>query len=84
MELELHVDDEFYASASGPRDEVYAEMRRYLATCCGESKCTVYEVRRVQINIEEVLGLVAGETSPARPVCTCADADGFVDCPIHL
>jgi hypothetical protein len=31
IELELHVDGELAAGAYGPREEAYAEMRRYWA-----------------------------------------------------
>lgn len=75
VELELHVDDEFYASASGPRDEVYAEMRRYWATCCADSKCTVYEVRRVQISIDEVLGQETKVTTANECWCRICNND---------
>jgi hypothetical protein len=57
LELELHVNDEFYASASGPREEVIAEIKRYWATCSGDGKCSVYEVTRTQISISDLYGL---------------------------
>lgn len=56
-ELELHVDDEMVAGVSGQRDQAYREMIRYWAQYCEDGKCTVYEVHRTQINIEDVLGL---------------------------
>lgn len=74
VELEMHVDDEMVASVSGPRDEAMTEMRRYWAHYGCDGKCTVYEVTRTKINIEDVLGLTAQET------CECAPGDAF-ECP---
>lgn len=57
IELELHVDGELTAGADGPREEAYAEMRRYWAQYCNDGKCSVYEVTRKQIPIVDLLGL---------------------------
>ncbi len=62
LELELHVDDEMVASVSGPRDQAMTEMRRYWAQYGGDGACSVYEVKRVKINIEDVLGLESRST----------------------
>jgi ubiquitin len=68
IELELHVDDEFAASVSGPRENAFAEMRRYWSQYASDGKCTVYEVTRKQIPIDAVLGL-AQETSVVARTC---------------
>lgn len=64
IEIELHVDDYIAACVCGPRDEALAEMRRYWAQYAADGKCTVYEVTRTQINIEDVLGIERAADQP--------------------
>lgn len=73
LELELHVDDELVASVSGPRAQTLTEMRRYWAQYGGDGECTVYEVKRTKINIEDVLGIAEqfGLPANARVIATC-------------
>jgi hypothetical protein len=54
-EFELHVDGEMVASVCGPRDQARVEIRRYWAQYADDGKCTVYEVKRTQVNIVDVL-----------------------------
>lgn len=67
IELELRVDDEFATSVSGPSDQVFREMCRYWAQYSADGKCSVYQVTRTQVHIEDLLGI--------REAVKRADAD---------
>lgn len=52
-EFEVWEGDELYASASGPRDQAWAEVLRYADQCYGAGVVRVFEVSRVERTVDE-------------------------------
>lgn len=49
---ELQVDDEFQASASGPKADALAEIRHYASIYKDDGVCKIYRLTRQEISLD--------------------------------